>query len=47
MRNFIFNLLMAMAIGIDARVVELVNSIDEKKSVSCPTNDEEVVDTIS
>ena len=47
MRNFIFILLMAMAIGIDARVVELVNSIDEKKSVSCPTNDEEVVDTIS
>ena len=46
MRNFIFILLMAIAIGVKAQVIEQVNSIDMETGVIYPANNVEVVDTI-
>lgn len=47
MRNFIFILLMSMAIGVNAQVVEQVDSIDLETGVIYPANNVEVVDTVS
>ena len=46
MRNFIFILLMAIAIGVKAQVIEQVNSIDMETGVIYPAKNVEVVDTI-
>ena len=47
MRNFIFVLLMAMAIGVNAQVLEPVDSIDLETGVIYPANKVELVDTVS
>lgn len=47
MRNFIFVLLMAMAIGVNAQVLEPVDSIDLETGVIYPANNVEVADTVS
>ena len=47
MRNFLFILLMAMAINVNAQVVEQVDSIDLETGVIYPANNVEVVDTVS
>ena len=47
MRNFIFVLLMAMAIGVNAQVLEPVDSMDLETGVIYPANKAEVVDTVS
>lgn len=46
MRNFIFILLMAMTIDVNAQLVEQVDSIDMETGVVYPANNMEVVDTI-
>lgn len=46
MRNSIFILLMAMAIDLNAQVVERVDSIDMRTGVIYPANNVKVVDTI-
>ena len=46
MRNLIFFLLMAMAIDVNAQMVEPVDSIDLETGVIYPANKVEVVDTI-
>lgn len=46
MRNFIFVLLMAMDIDVNAQMVEQVDSIDMETGVNYPANNMEVVDTI-
>ena len=47
MRNFIFVLLMAMAIGVNAQVLEPVDSMDLETGVIYPVNNVEMVDTVS
>lgn len=47
MRNFIIVLLMAMAIGVNAQVLEPVDSMDLETGVIYPANNVEVVDTVS
>lgn len=47
MRNFIFILLMAMAISVNAQVLEPVDSIDLETGVIYPANNVEAVDTVS
>lgn len=46
MRNFIFSLLMFVIIGVNAQVIEQVDSIDKGTGVIYPANHVEVVDTI-
>lgn len=46
MSYYIFILLMALAIDVNAQVVELVDSIDLETGVIYPANNVEVVDTI-
>lgn len=47
MRNFIIVLLMAMAIGVNAQVLEPVDSMDLETGVIYPVNNVEMVDTVS
>ena len=47
MRNFILILLVAVAIGVNAQVVEQVDSFDLRTDVVYPANNVEVVDTVS
>lgn len=46
MRNFIFILLMAMTIDVNAKMVEQLDSIDMESGVIYPANNMEEVDTI-